>query len=46
MAVICIVELMAVTMVMHEGVHVCMVVCQVDRCGMAVVVRPVIPVPG
>ena len=45
-AMCCIVELMAVMVVMHEGMHICMVMCQVQRSGMAVVVRPVIPVPG
>lgn len=44
-AMCCIVELMAEMMVMHEGVHICMVVCQVQRSGMAVVVRPVVPIP-
>ena len=45
-AMCCIVELMAVMMVMHESMHVCMIVCQVQRSGMTVVVRPVVPVPG
>ena len=45
-AVCCIMELMAVAMIVHEGVHICMIVRQVDGCGTAVVVRPVVPVPG
>ncbi len=42
----CIMELVAVVMVHHECPHVCVIVGQVYRCGMPVVVREVIPVPG
>ena len=42
----CIVELVAVVVVVHEGVHVSVIVTQIQRRGTAVVVRPVVPVPG
>ena len=39
-------ELMAVMVVMHVSAHICVIMCQVQRCGMVVVMRPVVPVPG
>lgn len=45
-AMVHIVELMAEVVVMHVGMHICVIVCQVDRRRMVVVVRPVVPVPG
>lgn len=39
-------ELMAVAMVQHISVDVCVIMAQIYRSGMAVVVREVIPVPG
>ena len=39
-------ELVTVVMVMHVCAHISMVVAQIQRNGMMVVVRPVIPAPG